>query len=141
MRGASSVIAPLPERIVALLAEPERPAVVYRTIWSDDASKTRRARAYIAQVPSAVPGTRNDTVFRVAAWLTHDLELAEGDARALLYELNAGWPTPLSARELEATLKSGIKNGKHSFGSADAVTVATRQPFASALPGATWGTK
>jgi len=136
MPGAETVVAELPAHVVALLTPPERPAptVSFRAVWSDDESKIRRGRAYVAKVPPAPLGTRNDTAFRVAAWLTRDLDLGEGDARALLHEMNGSWPSPLGTREIELALQSAIKNGKRSFGCADAASFsgASHRRFAAA---------
>ena len=75
----------LPGHIASLLvSQPAAPAhASYRAHFGgNEGTRLRRARSYLAKVPPATPGTRNDTAFRVAAWLMHDLELADEHARA-----------------------------------------------------------
>jgi len=129
-------IAALPAHIVALLTTPEPATVVaYRSVWDDDESKIRRGRGYIAKAGTALLGERNNKAFGVAAFLTHDLALSIDDARSLLHEMNASWPAPLSAREIEQALASAIKHGKRAFGVADALS--SHRPFARVTTTAT----
>jgi hypothetical protein len=66
-----------------------------------------RARAYVAQMPSAISGSGgHDATFAVAKALIHDFALPEPEAWQILSEYNQRCSPPWNERELQHKMKS-----------------------------------
>lgn len=71
-----------------------------------------RARAYLATIPGAAKGSRNQTAFRVAAALTRDFALPVVAALPLIREWNERADPPLPDVELEGIAMNASRYGK-----------------------------
>jgi hypothetical protein len=76
-----------------------------------------RVRGYLRRVGPRPIGQRDNTAYRVAAWLVNDMALDDATAWAYLAEWNQGNRPPLTQRELRAKLRSATRNGTHARGS------------------------
>ena len=75
------------------------------------------ARRYAGKVAAAREGGRNDTAFNLAGHLAAFVtdageKLAKADILAVVAEWNRGCSPPLSDRELQSALSSGMTNGE-----------------------------
>ena len=85
----------------------------------DDEQLERRIRAYLAKLPHGLAegDGRNNTAYRLAAFLTHDLAQPESVARGWLAQWNASNYPPLSRRELGQVFRSAVRTGRRAPGS------------------------
>jgi Bifunctional DNA primase/polymerase, N-terminal/Primase C terminal 1 (PriCT-1) len=110
-------IAPLPDWLRGLMLA--TPAPASRRIATGNTSSAdllRRGRTYVALADGAGEGTRNGACFRLAGHLAalageHGETLAEGEIIELLYDFNRRCQPPLSTKELENAVRSGMTNG------------------------------
>lgn len=75
-----------------------------------------RAARYMAKIPGAGSGARNDTGFRLAAILGKDFSLDKQQAFTLLSEWNEKNDPPLMPREVEQLVESGSRYGVNQYG-------------------------
>lgn len=75
-----------------------------------------RAARYMANIPGAGAGARNDTGFRLAAILGKDFSLDKQQAFTLLSEWNEKNDPPLMPREVEQLVESGSRYGVNQYG-------------------------
>lgn len=98
----------------------------------------RRARAYLRRVGVRGEGERNNTAFRVAAFLVNDVAMDDATAWAYLVEWNAGNTPPLGERELRGRLTSAKKHAKRARGSGLVRAPRFLDPFARSLVAKAW---
>ncbi len=118
--GRASDIRPLPAAVAEELERLQRdepaPPVVPVPV-TDPGDIDRRVRAYLERVGTRAEGDRDNTAFRVAAWLLRDIALEADVAWAYLVSWNAGNTPPLGERDLRAKLRSAAKSGRRGRGS------------------------
>ena len=121
--GSVRDVRPLPASVVAMLTDPRPMTASSAPIkWSEQPADRleRRIRGYLAQLPRGLADGdgRNNTAFKLGAWLTHDLALDDGVAALWLAEWNHMQRHPLSARELRQVLRNSRRHGSRAIGTA-----------------------
>jgi hypothetical protein len=120
--GDESDPAALPIEIARLLAalRPVVPPIVPSTRrWIGVGARLeQRIRAYMERLPAGLSEGqgRNNSMYALCAWLTHDLALTAGDARTWARSYNSRFECPLNERELEQTLLSAARHGARAHG-------------------------
>lgn len=81
-------------------------------------SAVQRARAYLHRVPPAIQGSGGDDhTYQVACIVVRDFGLSHGDALAVLGEWNNTCSPPWEMADLDAKIRSALRNGKGEIGS------------------------
>jgi hypothetical protein len=118
--GSVTDIVPLPPHVTAYLQSAPADAGPRRiplSVTLDSASvEPRRIEAYIARLGQRGEGERNSAAYQLAAWLQHDMALADAEAWPWLVHWNRGNTPPLAERELRAVLASAARTGRRAIG-------------------------
>jgi hypothetical protein len=77
---------------------------------------SRRIAAYMARVPNASEGGRDDIAFHFAAWLVRDMGLADDDALAWLVRWDGGNSPPKGEAVLREILANAHRHGRNAYG-------------------------
>jgi hypothetical protein len=116
-------IAPLPKPILAALltmtALPARSSTRHfiTAPLAQNGDITRRVAGYLRMMPSLTDGQgRNDTAWRIAAFVMHDCGGSPGDAAIALAVWNERNLEPLGARRLAGILKNAGRYGRKRAG-------------------------
>lgn len=116
-RWRSCTLLPIPPQLLERLTAPPAPITPAREprhdAMSADAFAWLRVERYLAHIPSGLGDGdgRNNTAFRLAAFVLHDAGLPESSAWDVLVAWNRDNACPLGERELSSALRNALRHG------------------------------